>query len=95
MIQEIDIHQRIQNYHNIKNKKELLVIEVANNSPAAKAGIRIRDIIVAFNNQVVGSSSDLFKQLGHDQIFDPSEIKLIRKSELKTVRILPGTKSAA
>ena len=39
MIQEIDIYERLRNYHKIKNKKGLLVTEVAGNSPAAKAGL--------------------------------------------------------
>lgn len=95
MIQEIDIHQRLRNYHNISNKKGLLVVEVSDNSPAAKAGIKERDIIVSFDKKEVGSSNDLFKLLSYDRIFKPSRLKLIRRSDLLELDILPGTKSAA
>ena len=95
MIQEIDIYERLRNYHKIKNKKGLLVTEVAGNSPAAKAGLKIRDIVIEFDKTKVNSSTDLFKLLHYNKVFNLTEIKVIRKSELKTITIMPGTKSIA
>lgn len=93
IIQEIDIYERLRNYHNIKNKKGLLVTEVAGNSPAEKAGLKTRDIVVEFDKSMVSSPTDLLKLLHYNKVFNPTEIKVIRKSELKTITIMPGTKS--
>ena len=72
-----------------------MVTEVAGNSPAAKAGLKIRDIVVEFDKTMVSSSTDLSKLLHYNKVFNPTKIKVIRKSELKTIAIMPGTKSMA
>ena len=95
MIQEIEIQERIRNYHSISNKKGLLVLEVAKNSPGSQAGLKYRDIIVEFDGQMIESSNALFRKLTHEKIFQPSVLKVIRKDEIKKLNILPGTQSAA
>lgn len=48
---------KIQRY-GIKDKKGVLVVNVESSSPAAEAGISVRDIIVEINKQGVGNISD-------------------------------------
>ena len=57
------------------------------NSPADEAGIKVGDIIVSVNGNVVSSSSDVSSEISNCEVGDTIEIGLIRDNRTKTVKV--------
>jgi S1-C subfamily serine protease len=75
--------------HELTNKQALFISEVAEGSPAQKAGILSGDIIYSFNSQMIETSDNLFKQLTEDKIGQFQFIGILRNSLKKEFRITP------
>ena len=88
--QNVPIHRRIVRFYNLPLETGLLVISVENESPAARAGLRESDVIVALNEKPIGSVHDLHKLLMGDQIGVRSRITVIRHTEKLQLSILPA-----
>jgi serine protease Do len=73
----------------LEERDGLLVREVEDDSPAAKAGIAEGDLIVAAAGRPVASADDLFDALGSVGAGAPLEVTLLRGAEERTVTI-PG-----
>lgn len=92
MIQEIEIHPRLRNFHHLEQVKALLVSGINENSPAKKAQIQEGDILLEFDGQVITSSAGLFRLLTAERIDKPVKIKLLRKGALTETEIIPAEK---
>jgi S1-C subfamily serine protease len=92
MIQEIEIHPRLRNFHKLINTKGLLVSGIHDHSPAKKAQIRENDILIEFDNQVISSSTGLFKLLTADRINKPVNLKVLRRGAVVDIQVIPGEK---
>src|SRR5580765_7298120 len=66
--QNVPIHRRVVRFYNLAIETGVHVVSVEKDSPAAKAGLRVGDVIVAFNSQPIGSVHDLHKILVGEQI---------------------------
>src|SRR6185369_8279613 len=66
--QNVPIHRRIVRFYGLPLETGVLVVSVEKNSPAERAGLRPGDLIVAFNDQPVGSVHHLHKILAGEQI---------------------------
>lgn len=95
MIQEIEIHPRMQNMHKLPSKKALLVAGVEDKSPARKAGLQKGDIIIGFAGETISTSTSLFKLLTRELICRETRIRFLRKSEIKEADILPEEKKTS
>jgi len=94
-MQDVNLHQRVINFHHIENKRGIYVTSIEKNSPAEKAGIREGDVIVDFNGTLVNSGDELFRLLNKDRINIQSSIKVIRKnSEMILMNVVPVEKAA-
>ena len=62
--QNVPIHRRIVRFYGLPLETAVLVVSVEKNSPAARAGLREGDLIVAFNDQPIGSVHHLHKSFG-------------------------------
>lgn len=94
IIQEIEIHPRLRNFHRLANAKGLLVSGVHDHSPAKKAQIMEGDIIIEFDRQMITSSSGLFRILTAEKINKALNIKVLRKGSLVEMEIVPTEKSS-
>jgi serine protease Do len=65
----------------------LLVREVEDDSPAAKAGIAEGDLIVAAAGRDVVSADDLFEAIGSVAVDAALEVRLVRGTEERTVSV--------
>jgi S1-C subfamily serine protease len=92
MIQEIEIHPRLRNFHRLQNIKGLLVSGTNDRSPAKKAQIMEGDIIIEFDGQLITGSPSLFKLLTAERINKPVIIKVLRKGGLVEMEIIPAEK---
>lgn len=87
--QNVPIHRRVVRFYNLPCETGVLVISVETNSPAARAGLRDGDVIVAFNDQSVGSIHELHRLLVAESIGVEMEVTIIRHTERIRLRILP------
>jgi serine protease Do len=65
----------------------LLVRDVEDDSPAAKAGIAEGDLIVGAGGKTVASADDLFEAMGATPADSPLEVTILRGTEERTVSI--------
>ncbi len=92
-MQDVNLHQRVINYHHLENKRGVYVMSIEKNSPAERAGLKEGDVIVSFNETNVNSGDELFRLLSKDRINSHSSIKIIRRnSELLMLDVLPVEK---
>lgn len=68
----------------------VLVTDVAPDGPAARAGLRPRDIIIGLENGVVGSVDDLQRQLTEDLIGRDAELSILRSGTQQTLHVRPA-----
>ena len=88
--QNVPIHRRIVRFYGLPLETAVLVVSVEKTSPAARAGLREGDLIVAFNDQPIGSVHHLHKVLVGEKIGVNSELTVIRHTEKLELPILPG-----
>ncbi|WP_070988196.1 DegQ family serine endoprotease [Halofilum ochraceum] len=76
-----------------------LVARVLPDSPAAKAGLRVGDVIVGFNGDEVPRSSALPPMVGQTPIGSKAELDIVRDGQRMTLRVtigrLPGESELA
>jgi S1-C subfamily serine protease len=87
--QNVPIHRRIVRFYGLPLETAVLVVSVEKNSPAERAGLRHGDLIVAFNNQPIGTVHHLHKVLVGEQINVSATLTVIRHTEKMDVPILP------
>ena len=92
MIQEIDIHPRLRNFHHLNNTKGLYITGINDRSPAKKAQMMEGDVLVEFDGQVISGSSGLFRLLTSERINKPVKAKVLRKGALTELEITPVEK---
>lgn len=68
-----------------KTDSGLEVTEVSKNSPAEKAGIQVKDIIVSVDGRVVVNSQDLYETIGKYNPNDLVKIEIQRNGKKQTV----------
>jgi S1-C subfamily serine protease len=66
------------------------VVEVVEDSPAAAAGLRSEDVIVALGGNPVTTVAELQRLLDADTIGRPVELTVLRGVDPVTVQVLPG-----
>ena len=71
-----------------------LVAEVLEKGPASRAGIRERDVIVAFDGKDVRSAKDLVNAVGFTAVDKAVAVKLYRDGKLETVEVKVAERSA-
>jgi S1-C subfamily serine protease len=88
--QNVPIHRRIVRFYGLSLETSVLVVSVEKNSPAERARLREGDLIVAFNDQPIGSVHDLHKVLVGEQIGVSAKLTVIRHTEKLELPILPA-----
>jgi S1-C subfamily serine protease len=88
--QNVPIHRRIVRFYGLPLETAVLVVSTEKNSPAERAGLREGDLIVAFNDQPIGSVHHLHKILVGEQIGVNAKLTVIRHTEKLELTILPA-----
>src|ERR687887_459520 len=88
--QNVPIHRRVVRFYGLSLETAVLVVSVEKNSPAERAGLRQGDLIVAFNDQPIGSVHHLHKVLVGEQIGVTARLTVIRHTEKLELSILPA-----
>lgn len=82
--------EQIAQYYNIQFIKGVFVEQVAENSPAYKAGIQPHDIIVTFNGINIQNEWDLNTELASKKPGDTVEINVVRSNNIIKFLIVLG-----
>jgi S1-C subfamily serine protease len=88
--QTVPLHRRVIRFYGLPLETGVLVVSIEKNSPAERAGLRAGDLIVAFNDQPIGSVHDLHKVLVGEQIGVSATLTAIRHTEKLDLSILPA-----
>jgi S1-C subfamily serine protease len=85
--QNVPVPRRIARLQALPSARGVLVAGVEPGSPAARAGVRERDIIVGLDGRPVAGVDDLHRILTEDRIGVPSSLTLLRELEPRTLQI--------
>lgn len=92
MMQEVMINPKVKQHYNLPNRNGLFVTQIESDSPATRSQLQEGDIIVSFNDKVIHSTHDLFKELTRKDILTLTNISVIRYNELLHFSISPTEK---
>ncbi|HTV41418.1 MAG TPA: trypsin-like peptidase domain-containing protein [Candidatus Sulfotelmatobacter sp.] len=89
MGQNVPIHRRVVRFHHLAAEYGVLVAGIEPGSPAARAGLREGDVIVAFAGESVSSIDELHRHLVARVIGIPTMLTIIRHTEKVEVVLTP------
>ena len=84
------VHRRVVRFYRLAATNGVMVASVEPGSPAEKAGVKPRDIIVAYGDSAVESVDDLHKLLSEERIGAKAELTVIRGTEQIRLEVLPS-----
>jgi len=88
--QTAPVPRAVARFHRLPADTGVLVVSVEDDGPAAVAGIAEGDVIVAFAGEPVATIDDLHRLLGENRIGTRTEMKIVRRTETKTLAVMPG-----
>ncbi len=84
------VHRRVVRFYRLAATNGVMVASVEPGSPAEKAGVKPRDIIVAYGDSAVESVDDLHKLLSEERIGAKAQLTVIRGTEQIRLEVLPS-----
>jgi S1-C subfamily serine protease len=81
--------RRLVLHHGLEADRAVEVLTVDEGGPAAKAGIKEKDILVEFDGRAVASIDDLHRALAARPIGEPVRVMVVRWSEKIELEIVP------
>lgn len=88
-VQEVFTMQKFIQYHHLRNKSLLFVVNVETQSPAQRSGISAGDFLVSVNGVPVNGVDHLHQLLDADAINREQEVIVLRNNHLLTLRVRP------
>jgi len=88
--QNVPIPRALAREHQIAVTSGVFIVSVEANSPAATAGLRDGDVIIACADHVVSGIDEIHRHLGEDRIGSPTTFTILRRGERRRVTIIPA-----
>jgi S1-C subfamily serine protease len=88
--QRVPLPRRLVLHHRLTASSGIRVLSIDPGSPAASAGVREHDIIVAFDNQPVTGVDDLHRLLTEDRIGVPSQLTTVGGADRRELTVVPA-----
>jgi S1-C subfamily serine protease len=82
------LSRTIRRYHGLEQESGVLVISVEPNSPAERAGLRARDLLIACENQPITGVDDLQRTLTESRINRRSDFTVVRATQKLTLEVV-------
>lgn len=92
--QNVPISRSTARANQIAVSSGVLVVSVEPDSPAATAGVRTDDVMLAFAGQTVGGIDDLHRLLTEDRIGVPSMLTVLRRGQRRQLTVVPAESRA-
>jgi len=89
MGQAVALHRRLVRYYDLPAETGVLLLNVVPESPAQRAGLRERDIIVRFAGALVANVDDLHRLLTQERSGVAHEVEVVRGAELLRIEVTP------
>ena len=87
--QSVPLHRRVVRFYDLAGESGVLVAGVEQGSPAAAAGLREGDVIIAFDGLPVSSVDDLHRLLTEEHVGRRAEVTVIRLTEKLALPVVP------
>jgi len=87
--QTVPLEKKVARYHGLTQERAMLVIAVEPGSPAAKAGLGERDLVVSCDGKPVMGIDDLQRLLTDARIAAPTWFGVVRGREKLTLEVIP------
>lgn len=87
--QNVPIHRRLVRLHSLPEETGVLVVAVEAGSPAQRAGLQEGDLIVGYADHPIRSIDDLHRLLTDERVGREETITVLRRTEMRTLRIVP------
>jgi S1-C subfamily serine protease len=91
--QSVPIPRAVARSNQLAVSSGVFVTSVEPNSPAASAGLRDGDVVLAFAGEVVTGIDDLHRRLTGDRIGVPATLTILRSAARRQLTIVPSEKS--
>jgi len=92
--QRVALPSRLMKEHGLPRETGMMIMGVEPGSPGRAAGLRERDVVVAFNGQPVGGVDDLHKILGTQGVGVKSALTVLRGGKKIELEIVPDEMSS-
>ena len=83
-----DVNRELAESFGMKQPKGAVVLRILEDSPAAKAGFKVGDVVVDFNGVSINRSSDLPIAVGSTKTGSKVKVKVIREGKTKTLSVV-------
>ncbi len=93
--QSVTLARRVVRFYELPVESAIQVTAVEDGSPAKKAGLLERDLIVAFDGQAISSIDDLLRLLSEERIGVQSELTIIRGADKLNLTVIPEDRQNA
>ena len=88
--QTVPISQRVRRFHGLGQASGVLVLEMAEDGPAARAGVQSGDVVVALDDVQVAGVDDLHRALTEERAGRAVGMTVLRQAEKLGVTVVPG-----
>ena len=87
--QTVPIDTRVRRFHQLAQASGMLVLEVADDGPAADACMQPGDVVVAFDDVPIGGVDDMHRALTAERAARNVPLKVLRRAELLGLSVTP------
>ena len=91
--QGVALHRRLVRYYDLPAESGLLVLEIVPGSPAQRAGVRERDVLIRFAGKSIGGVDDLHRMLTDERVGVACEVEVVRGTELLKLSLTPQSRT--
>lgn len=88
--QNLNLPRRLVRFHGLKAESGVLIIQVEPNSPAGKAGVQERDLLVEYDGRPITGIDDLRRMLTEERIGAKTQMTVIRGPERLVIEVVPA-----
>lgn len=87
--QTVDLPARVRRRHDLGDAGGVLILDVAQDGPARRAGLERGDVIVGLAGERIPDVSTLFRLLTDDRIGDVTPVMVLRDEDVRYVSVVP------
>ncbi|HTA17935.1 MAG TPA: PDZ domain-containing protein, partial [Polyangia bacterium] len=87
--QTVPLHRRVVRFHDLPHETGVFVVSTEPDSPAARAGLRDGDVIVAFGDRPIAGIDDLHRLLTEEQAGVGASLTVVRGSKKEVLAVEP------
>ena len=91
--QGVALHRRLVRYYDLSSGSGLLVLEIVPGSPAQRAGLRERDLLLRFAGKSIAGVDDLHRMLTDERVGAACEVEVVRGTELLKLVVTPQSRT--